>query len=72
MDSNPDVFVPYSSFKGKCRTAQELARNANPTDGSKINCFASGDEFYNFLHTAEGYVIKQNLRRLLLLHAKRR
>lgn len=28
-------------------------------DGTKINCFATGDEFYNFLHTEEGYVIKQ-------------
>ena len=29
-------------------------------DGSKINCFVTGDEYYNFLHTADGYVIKQN------------
>lgn len=28
-------------------------------DGSTINCFATGDEFYNFFHTKEGYVIKQ-------------
>jgi len=28
-------------------------------DGSTINCLATGDEFYNFLHTKEGYVIKQ-------------
>ncbi|NLO18367.1 MAG: M6 family metalloprotease domain-containing protein [Ignavibacteria bacterium] len=28
-------------------------------DGSIINCFASGDEFYSFLHTQEGYVMQE-------------
>jgi M6 family metalloprotease-like protein len=28
-------------------------------DGTEINCFASGDEFFNFLHDAEGYTIIQ-------------
>lgn len=29
-------------------------------DGSVFSCFASGDEHYNWLHDAEGYVIVQN------------
>ena len=29
-------------------------------DGSKIECFATGDEYYHFLHTADGYVINQS------------
>ncbi len=28
-------------------------------DGTKIQCFASGDEFFNWLHDAEGYTIIQ-------------
>ena len=29
-------------------------------DGDTLYCFASGDEFYNYLHDAEGYTIIQN------------
>lgn len=29
-------------------------------DGSVISCFASGDEFYNWLHDDNGYVIISN------------
>ena len=29
-------------------------------DGSVLNCFATGDEFYNWLHDAEGYTIIRN------------
>ena len=28
-------------------------------DGQVIHCFASGDEFYNYLHDAKGYTIVQ-------------
>ncbi len=28
-------------------------------DGSKIECFSSGDEYYNYLHDADGYTIIQ-------------
>lgn len=29
-------------------------------DGAVINCFATGDEFYNWLHDANGFTIIQN------------
>ena len=29
-------------------------------DGKVINCFASGDEFYNYLHDANGFTILEN------------
>ncbi len=29
-------------------------------DGTKINCFATGDEFHNWIHNAEGYTIIQD------------
>lgn len=28
-------------------------------DGTKINCFMSGDEYFNYYHTRDGYFIKQ-------------
>jgi len=32
----------------------------NQPDGTKLNLFASGDEYYNWLHDKDGYTIKQN------------
>lgn len=32
----------------------------NQPDGTKLNLFATGDEFYNWLHDKDGYTIKQN------------
>lgn len=29
-------------------------------DGTKLNLFATGDEFYNWMHDKDGYTIKQN------------
>jgi len=29
-------------------------------DGTKIECFATGDEFYNWLHDTDGYTIVRN------------
>lgn len=32
----------------------------NQPDGTPLNLYASGDEFYNWLHDKDGYTIKQN------------
>ncbi|MDD2597322.1 MAG: peptidase M6, partial [Candidatus Cloacimonetes bacterium] len=32
----------------------------NQPDGSKLDLYASGDEFYNWLHDKNGYTVKQN------------
>ena len=36
---------------------QFIPQTVTQSDGSKIECFATGDEFNNFLHTKEGYSI---------------
>lgn len=36
-----------------------VERSLTQPDGSKLYCFASGDEFYNRLHDAEGFTIVQ-------------
>lgn len=38
----------------------EFPMTFNQTDGTEINCFASGDEFHNWLHDKDGYTIIQN------------
>lgn len=37
-----------------------VPRTLTQPNGEILNCFASGDEFYNWLHDAEGYTIIQN------------
>ncbi len=37
-----------------------LPETITQPNGETINCFASGDEFFNWLHDAEGYTIIQN------------
>jgi M6 family metalloprotease-like protein len=34
--------------------------SCNQPDGSKLELFATGDEFYNWLHDKDGYTVKQN------------
>jgi len=31
-------------------------------DGTKVDCFASGDEFFNYLHDQDGNIIILNFR----------
>ena len=38
---------------------QNVEKVLTQPDGTKLYCFASGDEFYSRLHDAEGYTIVQ-------------
>lgn len=38
----------------------DLPMTLTQPDGKEINCFASGDEFHNWLHDADNYTIIQN------------
>jgi len=40
-------------------------------NGEKISCFASGDEFFNWYHDAEGYTIIQNVNDGYYYYAKK-
>ena len=44
----------YASF------LKNVPQKLKQPDGTLINCFASGDEYYNWLHDAEGYTIIQH------------
>lgn len=39
---------------------KDLPSTITQPDGTVINCFVSGDEFFNYLHDAEGYTIIQS------------
>jgi len=45
------IFGAYLSFQ---------PMNLSQPDGTKLELFATGDEFYNWLHDKNGYTIKQN------------
>ncbi len=40
--------------------SKNLPMTLNQPDGSSINCLASGDEFFNYLHDEKGYTIIQH------------
>jgi len=39
---------------------QNVPQTITQPDGTTFHCFASGDEFYNYLHCENGYTIIQN------------
>lgn len=50
------VFVPFS----KAAYVKNQPYQVTQPDGRIISCFVSGDEFFNWLHDAEGYTIVQS------------
>ena len=38
---------------------QNVKKILKQPDGTELHCFASGDEFYNRLHDADGFTIVQ-------------
>jgi len=39
---------------------QNVPQTLTQPDGSILECFATGDEFYNYLHDESGYTIIKN------------
>jgi hypothetical protein len=50
------VFTPFS----KASLVKNQPYQVTQPDGSVINCFVSGDEYFNWLHDANGYTIIQS------------
>lgn len=40
---------------------KDIPRSVVQPNGDTLHCFATGDEFYNYLHDAEGYTIVQDV-----------
>ena len=51
------IITAISTYLLNAAYLQNIPQTITQPDGSIINCFASGDEFYNYLHDAEGYTI---------------
>lgn len=53
------VFVLTLSLETRAAYVQNQPYQITQPDGTEINCFVSGDEFFNWLHDADGYTIIQ-------------
>ncbi len=53
------IFLLLSSYISYSAYLENYPVELIQPNGSTFKCFASGDEFYNFLHTEDGFVIKQ-------------
>lgn len=47
-------------FFAKAAYLENVPMTLTQPDGTKLECFASGDEFYNYLHDAQGFTIIQD------------
>ena len=54
------TFVLMTAVNLNAAFLKEVPQSLSQPDGSALNCFASGDEFFNWLHDANGFTIIQN------------
>ena len=57
------VLLCFSLSKGYSAFLVNIPQTLKQPDGTVLHCFASGDEFYNWLHDSLGYTIVQNAQR---------
>jgi M6 family metalloprotease-like protein len=53
------AFLFYSTINGIAAYFEFLPYTITQPDGTVINCFVSGDEFFNWIHDKDGYTIIQ-------------
>ena len=56
------IILTFFSFSHQAHAAPlvDIPISLTQPDGSALDCFASGDEFFNYLHDANGYLIIQH------------
>jgi len=54
------VLVLLCAVAGEAAYLRNIPVNVKQPDGTVLSCFASGDEFYNWLHDKDGYTILRN------------
>lgn len=54
------IVMFVSLFFAKAAYLENVPMTLTQPDGTKLECFASGDEFYNYLHDAQGFTIIQD------------
>jgi M6 family metalloprotease-like protein len=54
------IYLPMSILYVNAAYIENIPKVVINPDGTEIHCFASGDEYYNFLHDAEGFTIIQD------------
>ena len=53
------AFILTLSLETQAAYIQNQPYRITQPDGTEIQCFVSGDEFFNWLHDADGYTIIQ-------------
>ena len=51
---------------------RNIPMTVNQPDGTVLHCYASGDEFFNFLHDSNGYTIIQHPETGYYVYAEKR
>ena len=54
------ILLSVSDIKVAAAPLYNVPQTLIQPDNTEINCFASGDEFFNYYHDAEGYLLIQN------------
>ena len=55
-----NLFVLIGTLNISAAFLQNVPQKITQPTGEMLECFASGDEFYNWLHDADDYTIIQN------------
>ncbi|MDL2308940.1 M6 family metalloprotease domain-containing protein [Bacteroidales bacterium OttesenSCG-928-B11] len=58
-------------FSAQAAFLKDIPRTLIQPNGDTLHCFATGDEFYNYLHDADGYTIVQNVNTGYFVYAVR-
>ncbi len=53
-------FIAMNVVILKSAFIEDMPQSVSQPDGTVLNCFARGDEFFNWLHDSNGYTIMQN------------
>jgi M6 family metalloprotease-like protein len=62
----------FCIFSAHAAYLRNIPMTVNQPDGTVLHCFASGDEFFNFLHDSNGYTIIQHPETGYYVYAEKR
>ena len=54
------VFLILISMQSQAAFLRDVPQTLNQPDGTVLHCFATGDEYHNWLHDADNYTILRN------------
>ncbi len=55
------LYIAFNAVQLKSAFIEDMPQSVNQPDGTVLNCFARGDEYFNWLHDSNGFTIMQNV-----------